>query len=268
MSGGDAAASRCATGRHHRRRRVLRQLLRPATASRAIGRAPFGAGDRRRRPRRRCAVVRDDCGRGLRDVDADEIRRRGLASVLRRIPRREPQIDPAWAANDAIVPSPLMPHLMAEWLVERARRRWPTGRWYAPLAGEPAVPWQRAGCRRHALRELRGPGRARSTASSRASVRTRAARVRGACRSRSRTTRARDATQVGKLNAAVLFCRHRAYGVGMFDTRRGTRGRRLDRVDAANDAAEFVIGTVSHCHGALTRLVVSSPRAEAHSQVR
>ena len=28
-------------------------------------------------------------------------------------------------APDAIVPSPLMPHLMYEWLVRRARRRWP-----------------------------------------------------------------------------------------------------------------------------------------------
>src|SRR5687768_11538034 len=27
-------------------------------------------------------------------------------------------------AGDAIVPSPLMPHLMYEWLVRRARRRW------------------------------------------------------------------------------------------------------------------------------------------------
>src|SRR4051812_41798179 len=27
--------------------------------------------------------------------------------------------------RDAIVPSPLMPHLMAHWIVDRARRRWP-----------------------------------------------------------------------------------------------------------------------------------------------
>jgi hypothetical protein len=31
---------------------------------------------------------------------------------------------------------------------------------------------------------------------------------------------------------------------------------------AAAGAAEFVIGTVSHCHGALTRLVIPAPRAE------
>ena len=30
--------------------------------------------------------------------------------------------------RDAIVPSPLMPHLMYEWLVRRARLRWPDSR--------------------------------------------------------------------------------------------------------------------------------------------
>jgi hypothetical protein len=34
-------------------------------------------------------------------------------------------VAPAHHGRDAIVPSPLMPHLMAEWIVDRARRRWP-----------------------------------------------------------------------------------------------------------------------------------------------
>jgi hypothetical protein len=70
------------------------------------------------------------------------------------------------------------------------------------------------------------------------------------------------------MNAAVLFCRHRAYGVGMFDTAEVLAADASIATAAANDSAEFVIGTVSHCHGALTRLVVPSPRAETDSQVR
>ena len=45
--------------------------------------------------------------------------------------------------RDAIVPSPLMPHLMVHWLVARARARWPA-RDVAlrPLAHDPPMPWQ------------------------------------------------------------------------------------------------------------------------------
>src|SRR2546423_9319824 len=52
---------------------------------------------------------------------------------------------PARHEQDAIVPSPLMPHLMADWLLDRARARWP-GREVStpPLAAAPKVPWQRA----------------------------------------------------------------------------------------------------------------------------
>ncbi|MBW8770414.1 MAG: hypothetical protein JF589_11695 [Gemmatimonadetes bacterium] len=48
--------------------------------------------------------------------------------------------------RDAIVPSPLMPHLMADWLAARARQRWP-GRPVRTerLLAAPDVPWQRAG---------------------------------------------------------------------------------------------------------------------------
>lgn len=72
----------------------------------------------------------------------------------------------------------------------------------------------------------------------------------------------------GKMSAAVLFCRHRAYGVGMFDTAEVLAADASIATAGANDSAEFIIGTVSHCHGALTRLVVPSPRAETDSQVR
>ena len=55
-------------------------------------------------------------------------------------------LDPDRSAQDAIVPSPLMPHLMADWLTDRARARWPHRRVSTqPLPHPPDVPWQRRG---------------------------------------------------------------------------------------------------------------------------
>src|SRR5690242_2519981 len=67
-----------------------------------------------------CAVARD-YGRDnpLVTVDAREWRAL-FDDYLSRA-----AADPPSAEGDAIVPSPLMPHLMAEWLVARARQRWP-----------------------------------------------------------------------------------------------------------------------------------------------
>ena len=54
--------------------------------------------------------------------------------------------NPDAGTADAIVPSPLMPHLMAEWLLARAADRWPRRTLAsAPLGGVPPVPWQRTG---------------------------------------------------------------------------------------------------------------------------
>ena len=52
----------------------------------------------------------------------------------------------AGEAQDYIVPSPLMPHLMFQWLVARARERWP-GRAIdvAPVPGGPGTPYDRTG---------------------------------------------------------------------------------------------------------------------------
>jgi hypothetical protein len=170
--------------------------------------------------------------------------------------------DPATAAGDAIVPSPLMPHLMAEWLVERAARRWPDRHIVTmPLEETPEVPWSRAGtdgtlyvsfatwmCPINCVEprtcpHTRGP---RSW--------TMPVAVEDFAR------RARDAGR--SLSAAVLFCRHRAYGVGMFDTAEVLAADASIASLGAIAAAEFVIGTVSHCHGALTRLIIPGPSVE------
>jgi hypothetical protein len=175
--------------------------------------------------------------------------------------------DPASCRNDAIVPSPLMPHLMAEWLVQRARSRWPTRAVStAPLERPPKVPWERAGadgthyvsfatwtCPINCIEPrtcpvTRGP---RSW-----SLPERLAQY------------ARDEHGTGyDTEVAVLHCRHRAYGVGMFDTAEVVAADALITAAGAAGSAEIIIGTVSHCHGALTRLVVGKAN-QSSSQAR
>jgi hypothetical protein len=69
---------------------------------------------------------------------------------------------------------------------------------------------------------------------------------------------AREEAAAGRpLVVAALFCRHRAYGVGMFDTREVVEADARVTSAAERGAAEVIIGTVSHCHGALTRLLIA-----------
>ena len=161
------------------------------------------------------------------------------------------------AIDDAIVPSPLMPHLMADWLVERARSRWPERdvRTVA-LGGAPAVPWQRAGedgthyvsfaewmCPINCVEPVRCP----------------------------HTRGPRDWSLPATLDAyagaerlagrpleppLVFHCAHRAYGVGMIDVRDVLAADRSIADGGAAGAARFLIGTVSHCHGALRQLEI------------
>ncbi|MDE3127931.1 MAG: hypothetical protein KGL38_07990 [Gemmatimonadota bacterium] len=158
--------------------------------------------------------------------------------------------------RDAIVPSPLMPHLLRDWLLDAARARWP--RRAVAVGGldrPPDVPWERPGadgthyvsfatwtCPINCIEpavcpHTRGP-RDWSLAPA---IRDWAAR--------------RGAPAPGPF---LFRCTHRAYGVGMVDV------RDVLAADAAIAAAgadgspvDVVVGTVSHCHGALSRVVVA-----------
>jgi hypothetical protein len=158
---------------------------------------------------------------------------------------------------DAIVPSPLMPHLMYEWIERRARARWP-GRLIEtrPLDPPSGIPWQKRGadgtqyvsfaewvcpvnCIEPALcPATRGP------------------------RSWSMPPAVQEATDEARRNGrnlagpVIFHCQHRAYGVGMFDTRDVVAGDALVERAGAAGAAEVLVGTVSHCHGALTVLAI------------
>ena len=49
----------------------------------------------------------------------------------------------------------------------------------------------------------------------------------------------------------VFHCSHRAYGVGMIDVRDVISADATIAASASGRAASFLVGTVSHCHGAL-----------------
>jgi hypothetical protein len=163
----------------------------------------------------------------------------------------------AVSRDDAIVPSPLMPHLMADWLMERARARWPARVVSTtPLSGSPPVPWQRAGddgthyvsfaewmCPINCIEPARCPE-------------TRGPRhwsMPIAIRQYADAERAADRT----LEPPLLFhCTHRAYGVGMIDVGDVLEADAAIAARGNEGPARFIVGTVSHCHGALRVLEV------------
>jgi hypothetical protein len=176
-----------------------------------------------------------------------------FAEYLQRASER-----PGEAEQDAIVPSPLMPHLMADWLADRARARWPHRRVATePLAHPPAVPWQRGGedgthyvsfaewmCPINCIEPARCPHtRDERTWSLPVALARHGADERAAGR---------------PVEGPFIFhCAHRAFGVGMLDVRDVLAA---DRAVAARGTAAspmaFLVGTASHCHGALRRIVV------------
>lgn len=163
-------------------------------------------------------------------------------------------------SRDAIVPSPLMPHLMFEWILGRARERWPERQVTTqPLEKPPDVPWQRAtpeGPHYVSFAEWICPINCIEPA---VCPHTRSARTWSlppAARAYVSSEQQRGQALAGPV---IFHCTHRAYGVGMFDTCDVVAGDDLIRSIAAQDAAEVLVGTMSHCHGAFERLVIGPP---------
>lgn len=166
---------------------------------------------------------------------------------------------------DAIVPSPLMPHLMAGWLERAARAQWP-GRAIAtrPLPGEVGTPYESTGadgtcflshadwiCPVHCIEPLTCP-------------------VIRAPRTWEMTETLAAYGRAQGLDGTVSFlCRHQVFGVGMFfaDECRAARAAVL-AAGAAGTPARLAVGTVSRCHGAvgLLELGIFPAREEAHEQ--
>lgn len=163
---------------------------------------------------------------------------------------------PDRCTRDAIVPSPLMPHLLYEWVAARLRDRWP-GRDVrgVPLDRELPVPWQRAGedgthyasfatwmCPINCIEPARCPHtKADRDWTMPVALRRHAATV-----------------APGRVPVApyVFHCTHRAYGVGMIDVHDVVAAEADLARRAAAGPVDALVGTVSHCHGAVNRLLV------------
>lgn len=159
--------------------------------------------------------------------------------------------DPA----DTVVPSPLMPHLMSDWLQRRARTAWP-GReiGLGPVTEPGRTPFDQLApdgtrylshadwlCPVHCIEPAVCPViKAPRAWQMEETVQALAARMR----------QHRPVAGV-----ATFFCRHRIFGVGMFGVDEAHRAEALlQSAGATGDPTSIVVATVSGCHGAVSVL--------------
>ena len=166
--------------------------------------------------------------------------------------------DPGGTANDAIVPSPLMPHLLFDWVVERARARWPARRIAVRSLGEPPnVPWQRSSPDGNthyvSFAEWMCPINCIEPARCPATRDTRTWTMPTAITEYVSAERGRGHNLTGPF---VFHCTHRAYGVGMIDVASVVHADAAIRDLADRGPADVIVGTMSHCHGAIGRFEI------------
>ena len=152
-----------------------------------------------------------------------------------------------------------MPHLMFEWVVRRARQRWP-GRdvSIAAVPGDIPTPYDRPGsndatryvswadwiCPTHCIEPALCPaiGAPRTWEMS-DTVTALVTQLRASGRP--------------VQGPALFVCKHEVFGVGMFSAESVRGGDRLVAKAGAEGAAEVLIGTISSCHGALNLLRIA-----------
>jgi len=159
--------------------------------------------------------------------------------------------------DDQIVPSPHMPHLMFEWVLRRARQRWPDRSVsVVPLPGELPTPYDRPGanqtryvswadwiCPTHCIEPALCPAiGAPRTWEMADTVHALADQLRAS----GRPVR----------GPALFVCKHQVFGVGMFSADAVRAGDQLVAEAGAHAEADVLVGTISSCHGALNLLRV------------
>jgi hypothetical protein len=161
---------------------------------------------------------------------------------------------PPDAPPDAIVPSPLMPHLMYEWLLRRARRRWP-GRLIEtrPVPVGPGTPYDTSapdGTRYVSFADWTCPTHCIEPAICPVIRAPRTWEMADAMEDLARRL-GEDQPTAGP----VLFrCEHRVFGVGMFDVSAVLAGDDLVADAGRKSPVDVLVGTVSSCHGAASLL--------------
>lgn len=158
--------------------------------------------------------------------------------------------------DDFIVPSPHMPHLMFEWVLARARQRWPDRTVSVePVPGDIGTPYDRTAedatryvsfadwiCPTHCIEPALCPAiGAPRTWEMGDAVRALAERLR------------REGRPVA--GPALFVCKHHVFGVGTFAVEAVVAGDRLvAEAGASGAAAGVLVGTISSCHGAVNLL--------------
>jgi hypothetical protein len=168
--------------------------------------------------------------------------------------------DPARGDADRIVPSPLMPHLLADWVRDRAAARWPRHHVrMVPVEAPVGTPFDQLHpgdgnryvshadwlCPVHCIEPATCPKiRAPRSWEMSETVTSWAQRSR---------------TEGPPRSVATFACRHVTFGVGMVSARAVIDAvHALDEPLSAGDAADLVLASVSSCHGALAVLRVEA----------
>jgi hypothetical protein len=159
------------------------------------------------------------------------------------------------APGDSIVPSPLMPHLMYEWLVRRARLRWPHRVIETrPLRHGPGTPYDVSapdGTRYISYADWTCPTHCIEPAVCPVIRAPRTWEISDALVALTHTLDRSRPTA-----GPVLFvCEHRVFGVGMFDVAAVLGGdARVAEAGRSRGPVDLLVGTVSSCHGAVNLL--------------
>lgn len=161
--------------------------------------------------------------------------------------------------ESVIVPSPLMPHLMYQWLVRQAQRRWPHRLIETrPITQSPQTPYDTSApdftryvsfadwiCPTHCVEPalcpvIRGP--------------------RTWEMSEAMELLTRKLGRTSSTAGPVLFqCQHTVFGVGTFAVAAVLAGDVLvDRAGAGGDPTDVLVATISSCHGAANLLHLGS----------
>lgn len=167
------------------------------------------------------------------------------------------------ADDDQVVPSPLMPHLLAQWLERRAREAWPAHHvamvpatnpfgtpfdWLHPGDGVRYVSFADWLCPTHCIEPATCPA-------------IRAPRSWEMGDAVTAWTAARRAARP-TAGPALFTCRHMVHGVGMYPARLAAEAFAMlaAQLERTPEGADLVVGSVSACHGAVGVLRVNGER--------
>lgn len=164
------------------------------------------------------------------------------------------------ARSDTIVPTPLMPHLLADWLERQARARWSDRLVERVTPDRPmGTPYDRLhtdGVRYVSFADWLCPVHCVEPGICPAIRAPRSWEMGDALRDWSD---ALGRTHPTASNPALFTCRHAVYGVGMYPARVAFEGlASLASVAETPTGGDLVIGSISACHGAVAVLRVGA----------